>query len=142
MKCEYHILATHQSTPLAHASQAQVPSPLHAPAREQSQSVRHLKAAVDLAQPLPHWEVEESCVSIKITPRIYPLYTFIAVYAPIQRFVCTRHTCIYTIHTPLNTSKHPYTPYIHQYMVGTWEVGKSPYLLTHTPRSPPKGSQP
>ena len=31
--------------------------------------------------------------------------------------MCTYYTCIYTIHTPLNTSKHPlnalYTPYTH-----------------------------
>ena len=46
----------------------------------------------------PHVYVEESCVTQHhITPGIYPLYTFIAVYSPI----CTRYTCIYTIYTPL-----------------------------------------
>ena len=33
---------------------------------------------------------------------LYPLYTFIAVFTPMY----TRYTCIYTTHTPLNTSKH------------------------------------
>ena len=48
--------------------------------------------------------VEESCVTQHhITPGIYPLYTFIAVYSPI----CTHYTCIYTSNTPLNTL---YTP--------------------------------
>ena len=50
---------------------------------------------------------------------LYPLYTFIAVYAPVY----TRYTCTYTIRTPNHTSKHPtytphntpYTPYIHHY---------------------------
>ena len=37
-----------------------------------------------------------------ITLYIHPLYTFIAVYA----HICTHYTCIYTIYTPLNTSKH------------------------------------
>ena len=50
----------------------------------------------------------KSCVTQLhiITPGIYPLYTFIAVYAPI----CTLYTCIYTTYTPyihhIYTSKH------------------------------------
>ena len=31
----------------------------------------------------------------------------------------TRYTCIYTICTPLNTSKHPIYALIHHYMIGT-----------------------
>ena len=45
------------------------------------------------------------------TPRIHPLYTFIAVHTPVY----TQYTCIYTIYTPntpLNTPYTPYTPYI------------------------------
>ena len=34
-----------------------------------------------------------------IIPFIHPVYTFIAVYAPMH----TRYTCIYTMYTPLNT---------------------------------------
>ena len=44
--------------------------------------------------------LDPSCVTqLHISPGIYPLYTFIAVYAP----MCTRYACIYII----------YTPYIH-----------------------------
>ena len=37
------------------------------------------------------------------TPFVHPLYTVVAAHAP----MCTHYTCIYTIYTPLNTSKHP-----------------------------------
>ena len=43
------------------------------------------------------------------TPCIHPLYTFIAVYAPMD----TRYTCIYTIYTPNTPLYTLYTPYIH-----------------------------
>ena len=118
---------------------------------------RRVRAAFDgnmNAQFQPY--VEESCVTQHhITPGIYPLYTFIAVYAPI----CTRYTCIYTIYTPLNTSKHPiytlYTPQIHHYTTGTSgggcpasayppTSGGSPSPLNSYPPStvPPRPSRP
>ena len=47
---------------------------------------------------------------------MHPLYTFITAFTPMY----TRYTCIYTIYTPLNTSKHTskhpiYAHYIHSY---------------------------
>ena len=53
----------------------------------------------------PEGYVEESCVTQHhIYTRYIPfIHTFIADYAP----MCTHYTCIYTIYTPLNTSKHP-----------------------------------
>ena len=59
---------------------------------------RRVRAAFDgnmNAQFQPY--VEESCVTQHhITPGIYPLYTFIAVYAPMY----THYTCIYTMYIP------------------------------------------
>ena len=56
------------------------------------------------------YEEELSVTQHHNIPFIHPLYTFVAAYAP----TCTRYTCINTIYTPLNTSKHPlytlYTP--------------------------------
>ena len=54
--------------------------------------------------------LDPSCVTqLHISPGIYPLYTFIAVYAP----MCTRYACIYIIYTPYIHLIHLYTPYIH-----------------------------
>ena len=47
--------------------------------------------------------------------------------------MCTHYTCIYTIYTPLNTSKHPlytlYTPYIHHCRYGKFLISFS-YALS------------
>ena len=64
--------------------------------------------------------VLERHVSIIVYLFIHPLYTVIAVYAPIY----TRHTCIYTIYTSNTPRNTLYTPFIHpKYTLSAWYRG-------------------
>jgi hypothetical protein len=70
----------------------------------------HLAILAQVGCMVPGEKVEMTVtdrVRVRPSPSYYtlythPLYTFIAAYAP----MCTHYTCIYTIYTPLNTSKH------------------------------------
>ena len=62
----------------------------------------HLQLPEAIRDDVRQEELSTSVKSSYHTLYIYPLYTFFTICTPMY----TRHTCIYTIYTPLYISKH------------------------------------